>query len=83
MEKAVQRRRPGQEPKKSAKKIENGKGANAKTYLIGCQVDAAPIEVEKLMKTARWKLFFSVLKDFSSKQMYSETEKRFLLYATG
>ena len=26
----------------SAEKIENGKGANAKTNLIGCNVDAAP-----------------------------------------
>jgi hypothetical protein len=35
----------GEERKISVGKIENGKGANAKTYLIGCDVDAAPREV--------------------------------------
>ena len=32
----------GEKRKMSAEKIENGKGANAKTNLIGCNVDAAP-----------------------------------------
>ena len=40
----------GEKRKKSEKKIENGKGANEKTYLIGCEVDAAPIEAKKFMK---------------------------------
>ena len=40
----------GEERKISAEKIENGKIANAKTYLIRCDVDAAPREVEKFVK---------------------------------